>query len=182
MLHVTWYILMHTIGILTHLHILHIMLETMNNNQRIQFTAAGLAELKTELEELKTQKLPAAIDRVSRARDFGDLSENAEYHAAREELSFLEGRIDELEDLLKKAKVVKTKKADKVNVGCKVTVDLKGNEYVYELVGEWEADPIKKKISSTSPLGQALMGKKKGDDVEFEAPAGKVIYKVKKIH
>jgi transcription elongation factor GreA len=155
---------------------------TMNTNQKIQFTAAGLSELKAELEELKNTKLPAAIDRVARARDFGDLSENAEYHAAREELSFLEGRIDELEDLMKKAQVVKNNKADAVNVGCKVTVELNGNEYTYEVVGEWEADPMKKKISPTSPLGQALMGKKKGEDVEFEAPAGKVIYKVKKIH
>lgn len=149
---------------------------------KVQFTPAGLAELKTELEELKNNKLPAAIERVARARDFGDLSENAEYHAAREELSFLEGRIDELEALLKKAKVVKGSKEGKVSVGCKVTVDLKGNEHTYEVVGEWEADPMKKKISSTSPLGKALMGKKMGDDVEFEAPAGKVIYKVKKIH
>jgi len=155
----------------------------MTNNAKIKFTKDGLADLTAELTELKNTKLPAAIDRVARARDFGDLSENAEYHAAREELSFMEGRIEELEDLLKKAEVVENNNgSSQVSVGCKVTVDLKGTEYTYEVVGEWEADPIKKKISHTSPLGQALMGKKKGENVEFEAPAGKVIYKIKKIH
>lgn len=174
---------MHIIGILTPLSRFSIIPGIMTNNDKIQFTSSGLAELKAELDELTNVKRPAAIDRVARARDFGDLSENAEYHAAREELSFLEGRIDELEELLKKAIVVKnTNGSNEVGVGCKVTVALNGAEHTYEVVGEWEADPIKKKISHTSPLGRALMGKKKGEDVEFEAPAGKVIYKVKKIH
>ena len=69
-----------------------------------------------------------------------------------------------------------------INIGCKVTVTLKGKEHTYEIVGEWEADPLKKKISHTSPLGLALVGKKKGENVEFEAPAGKVVYQIKKIH
>lgn len=150
---------------------------------KIQFTKTGLAELQKELDDLKNVKLPAAIDRVSRARDFGDLSENAEYHAAKEELSFLEGRVEELEDLLKKATIIKESNGKgEVGVGCKVTVTIGGKEQTYEVVGEWEADPIKMKISHTSPLGQALMGKRKGDAVEFMAPAGKVVYKVKKIH
>lgn len=152
-------------------------------NQKIQFTSQGLADLKAELQDLIDNKRPAAIERVALARDFGDLSENAEYHAAREELSFLEGSVNELEDLVKKAQVVKPNSNNgKIGVGCKVTVEIKGNQHIYEMVGEWEADPVKKKISHTSPLGQALMGKEEGDDVEFEAPAGKLIYKVKKIH
>jgi len=154
----------------------------MVSSNTIQFTTTGLSELKAELEELKKTKLPAAIDRVSRARDFGDLSENAEYHAAKEELAFLEGRVEELEELLKKAEVVTSKTNGEVGVGCKVTIEASGKEQVYEVVGEWEADPMKAKISHTSPLGKALMGKKKGDAVEFMAPAGKVIYKIKKIH
>jgi transcription elongation factor GreA len=155
----------------------------MDQNTKIQFTVNGLSEISAELDELKNTKLPAAIDRVARARDFGDLSENAEYHAAKEELSFLEGRVEELEDLIKNATVVKEKNSNgEVGVGCKVTVEVSGKEYTYDIVGEWEADPLSKKISHTSPLGQALVGKKKGDTVEFEAPAGKVIYKVKKIH
>lgn len=149
---------------------------------KIQFTVAGLAEIKAELEELKDKKLPAAIDRVARARDFGDLSENAEYHAAKEELSFLGGRVEELEDIISKATVVQQNSSDAVDIGCKVTVEISGKEHVYDIVGEWEADPINKKISHTSPLGKALVGKKKGEAVEFEAPAGKVIYKIKKIH
>lgn len=154
-----------------------------NDNGKIQFTKTGLAELQRELDELKNTKLPAAIDRVARARDFGDLSENAEYHAAKEELAFIEGRIEELEDLVKKASLIKESSSnDKVGVGCRVTVQVDGKEHTYDVVGEWEADPIKMKISHTSPLGQALMGKRKGEAVEFVAPAGKVIYKIKKIH
>ena len=154
----------------------------MTDLTKIQFTAPGLAEVKSELEELKNQKLPAAIDRVARARDFGDLSENAEYHAAKEELSFLEGRVEELEDIIARAYVADKKMTDAIDIGCKVTVELSGKEHTYEIVGEWEADPLKKKISHTSPLGTALVGKKKGETVEFQAPAGKVIYKIKKIH
>jgi transcription elongation factor GreA len=152
-------------------------------NDKIQFTAEGLSEIKAELAELNGAKLTAAIERVARARDFGDLSENAEYHAAKEELAFIEGRIEELEGIIQRADVV-TSKADKstIDIGCKVTVTVSGKEHTYEIVGEWEADPLKKKISHTSPLGQALVGKKKGEAVEFEAPAGKVVYQIKKIH
>lgn len=152
-------------------------------NDKIQFTQAGLGEIHTELMQLKGVKLTAAIERVARARDFGDLSENAEYHAAKEELSFIEGRIEELEDIVLRAEVVNGKnKNNAVDIGCKVTVSVKGKEHTYEIVGQWEADPLKKKISHTSPLGQALVGKKKGEKVEFEAPAGKVVYHIKKIH
>ena len=152
-------------------------------NDKIQFTAQGLLEIKAELEALKATKLPATIERVARARDFGDLSENAEYHAAKEELSFIEGRVEELEGIILRSQVVKDKKKnDSVGICCKVTVTISGKEHTYEIVGEWEADPLKKKISHTSPLGQALVGKKKGEKVEFEAPAGKVIYQIKKIH
>ncbi len=152
-------------------------------NDKIQFTAAGLAEIQAEVDELKNTKLTAAIERVARARDFGDLSENAEYHAAKEELAFIEGRIEELEGIINKAFVVeKAAKNGTIDIGCRVTVEVDGKEHTYEVVGEWEADPTKKKISHTSPLGQALLGKQKGEKVEFEAPAGKVIYKIKKIH
>ena len=152
-------------------------------NDKIQFTPEGLTEIKAELAELSGAKLAAAIERVARARDFGDLSENAEYHAAKEELAFIEGRIEELEGIVQRAEVVNTKKSNgAVDIGCKVTVVAGGKEHTYEIVGEWEADPMKKKISHTSPLGLALVGKKKGEAVEFEAPAGKVVYQIKKIH
>ncbi len=151
-------------------------------NGKIQFTKEGLVEIQAELNELKGKKLTDAIERVARARDFGDLSENAEYHAAKEELSFIEGRVEELENIIAKAEVAGKGKKGSIDIGCKVTVTVSGKEHTYEIVGEWEADPMKKKISHTSPLGQALFGKKMGDAVEFQAPAGKVIYKIKKIH
>jgi len=151
-------------------------------NDKIQFTQGGLAEINTELDGLKGAKLTAAIERVARARDFGDLSENAEYHAAKEELAFIEGRIEELEDIVARAQVVESKTTNgAVDIGCKVTVAVAGKDHTYEIVGEWEADPLKQKISHTSPLGQALVGKKPGDKVEFLAPAGKVVYQIKKI-
>lgn len=159
------------------------MTTTNKSSDKIQFTAEGLAEIQSELTELKGLKLSAAIERVARARDFGDLSENAEYHAAKEELAFIEGRIEELEGIVQRAEVVGNKsKSGVVDIGCKVTLTLKGKDHTYEIVGQWEADPLKKKISHTSPLGLALVGKKKGENVEFEAPAGKVVYQIKKIH
>ncbi len=155
----------------------------MTKSNSVQITANGLKTLKQELEELKNKKRPEAIKRVARAREFGDLSENSEYHAAREDLSFIEGRINELEEILRQAKVTKASSSKRqVTIGCKVTL-LSGNqEQTYEIVGEWEANPMERKISHTSPLGQVLIGKKPGDIVEFEAPVGKLIYQVKKIH
>ncbi len=155
----------------------------MNNQSRFQITAEGLKTLKQELTELKNKKRPEAIERVARAREFGDLSENSEYHAAREDLSFIEGRINELEEMIKQAKVAKKPKSKtEIGIGCKVTLVAGDQEHTYEIVGEWEANPMEKKISHTSPLGQALLGKKQGEEIEFEAPAGKVIYQIKKIH
>lgn len=155
----------------------------MITNNKIQFTKNGLSEIKKELETLIETKQPQTVERVARARDFGDLSENSEYHAAREELSFIQGRINELEEIIKRAKVVKrTSNNGQVGIGCKVTVETEGKEHTYEVVGEWEADPMQKRISHTSPLGKALSGKKVGEKIELEVPAGKVIYKIKKIH
>ena len=146
-------------------------------------TTAGFAAIKKELEHLKKIERPAIIKAIAEARLHGDLSENAEYHAAKEELSFIEGRVEELEGIVLRAEVVGgNNKKGTIDIGCKVTVTLSGKEHTYEIVGEWEADPLNKKISHTSPLGQALVGKKIGENVEFEAPAGKVIYKIKKIH
>lgn len=146
----------------------------------VQLTEEGFNEIVTELANIKEQKLPTAIQRVATARSFGDLSENAEYHAAREDLSFIEGKIAELEQIISHAKVLKTSTKVKSVVEIGVTVTLKSNktQQTYHIVGEWEADPIKMKISHQSPLGKALLGKKAGDEVELDAPAGKVKYKV----
>lgn len=152
-------------------------------NHIVQLTIEGRTELEKELEELRTVKRPVSVKRLQTAREFGDLSENAEYHDAREELNFIDGRIEELEDILSRSKVVKaTTSKSLIGIGCKVTVAANGSSHVFHIVGEWEANPMEKKISHDSPLGKALLGKKVGDKVEVAAPAGKILYTVKKIH
>jgi len=147
------------------------------------FTKEGLKELKQELKKLVEEKRPKLIDRVAVARGHGDLSENSEYTAAREDLAFVEGRIEELKELIARAKLIKAEKTKgEVKLGCKVTVKVNGKKQTFEVVGEWEADPLKQKISHTSPLGKALLGKKMGEKVKIEAPAGKVIYHIQKVH
>ena len=146
-------------------------------------TPVGYQQLASELTDLEKVKLPEAIERVSRARDFGDLSENAEYHSSKDDLSALEGRIDELRDILNRVIVVDAQKSgsEEVSVGSIVHIEVNGTEHQFTIVGEWEADPAAKKISHESPLGKALMGKKAGDVVDVEAPAGKIVYKIKTI-
>ena len=151
--------------------------------QAIHLTQEGLDELKAELKDLEEVRIPKVIERIKTAREQGDLSENSEYHAARDEHAMLQGRVEELEELISKAKVVSKGKDDgKVGLGNKVTVEIKGKEHTYHIVGKYEADPSNKKISNESPIGQALLGKKVGEDVEYEAPVGKIVYKIVKIH
>ena len=146
----------------------------------IKVTKNGLTELKSELDELLNVKRPKLVDRLSNARSQGDLSENSDYQSAKEELEFLDGRIDELTEVIKNAKVVaaNTSNGHLVNVGTKVTVKVNGKENIFNIVGEWEADPMNKKISDNSPLGVALVGKKVGEKAEVAAPAGKVVYEI----
>ncbi len=147
--------------------------------QKMLLTKEGLEELKRELDELTNAKRPDAVKRVTAAREQGDLAENSEYAAARDDLSFIDGRIVELEEILHEAKLISTKHSKtQVDVGCRVTLHINGNEDVYLIVGEWEANPKDKKISHSSPLGKALMGKKVGEVIEVEAPAGKIKYKI----
>lgn len=151
------------------------------DNKKIYLTKEGLEDLKKEFEELSKTKRPDVLARVSQARSMGDLSENAEYVAAREELSFIDGRIDELEELIKQAVIIQEshgKGNHTVKLGSKVTVHIKGKKELFMVVGEWEADPTERKISHESPLGKALIGKRIGEKVEVEAPAGKVVYTI----
>ena len=151
----------------------------MKNN--LKLTKQGLETLRTELGELRDVKRPKLVDRLANARSQGDLSENSDYQSAKEELDFLDGRIDELEVVVKTASVVSGgAKAgdDGVGVGTKVTVKVNGVKTVFDIVGEWEADPVNKKISHESPLGMALTGKKVGEKVEVEAPAGNIQYEI----
>ena len=151
----------------------------MDNQNKFQITKEGYESLKKELAELTDVKRPKAVERLSYARQQGDLAENSDYHNAKEELEFLDGRISELEEVLKDAVLVSCNgNKSRVAVGTKVTVKSNHTQHIFAIVGEWEANPVAKKISHTSPLGQALMGKKIGDKVQVEAPAGKVIYEI----
>lgn len=149
--------------------------------KKIYLTKTGLDELKKEYDELSNIKRPLIVQRVSDAREMGDLSENAEYSAAREELAFIDGRIEELEELLKQVNVIEEDQqtsSNHVKLGSQVTVKQNGNNIVYSVVGEWEANPSEKKISHESPLGKALLGKKVGESVEVTAPVGKITYTI----
>ena len=148
------------------------------NGKSVVLTKEGLTELKAEYEELIQVKRPAAVERLANAREQGDLSENSEYTDAKQNLAFIDGRIMELEEVLHGVKVVTRHTKGSVDVGCKVTLHINGKKEVFTIVGEWEADPMTKKISHESPLGKALLGKKVGDRVEVEAPAGRVLYKI----
>lgn len=151
-----------------------------NQIKQVSVTKSGFEKLKLELEELINVKRPAVVARLERARGEGDLAENSDYTSAKEELDFLDGRIDELKVVVDNAIVVadKASSTSKVSLGTTVTVSIKNKKYDYKIVGEWEADPLNKKISHESPLGQALINKKVGESVEVEAPAGKVMYTI----
>lgn len=151
----------------------------------IQLTQQGLNELKAELQELFEVKIPEVVKRVAAARAHGDLSENAEYQNAREEQQLLEARAAEIEEVIAKAKVVaNTRSQTTVGMGSTVIVTMKGKKgktYTYTVVGEFEANPLEGKVSSDSPLGQALMGSKKGDVITVQAPAGPVEYTIQEL-
>lgn len=151
----------------------------MDPNNKVLLTKEGLEELKVEYNQLTHVKRPDTVQRLSDARDLGDLSENSEYAAAKQDLAFIDGRILELEEIIHGAKLISGNHTkSQVDLGCKVILHVNGKKEEFNLVGEWEADPMAKKISHESPLGKALMGKKVGDKVEVEAPAGKVMYKI----
>ena len=148
-------------------------------NKQIKVTSEAFETLKLELSELVNVKRPKLVERLERARNEGDLSENSDYINAKEELEFLDGRIDELKHVVSNATVIKEKPKDgKVGVGTKVTISTNGKKHVYDIVGDWEADPLNRKISHESPLGKQLVGCKVDDEVEVEAPAGKITYKI----
>jgi len=148
--------------------------------KKIYLTKEGLTELKREYDELVNKKRPEVLARVTQARNMGDLSENAEYAASREELTFIDGRVDELEIILKQAVVIRDVKTSNhaIKLGSTVTLHSDGKKEIFTVVGEWEADPENKKISHESPLGKVLLNKKVGDKVQVEAPAGKITYAI----
>lgn len=148
--------------------------------KQYQLTLDGKIELEKELEELKAQRV-AVAERIASARDFGDLRENEEYHAAREEQATMERRISEIEDILLNAEMITTKNTSIVEVGNTVELETEGKKVIYTVVGPVEADPLEGKISNESPIGQALLGKKVGETVTIETPKATVEYKIVKI-
>ena len=155
---------------------------TMAEAKKRLLTYAGLKALEDELESLKVGKRKEVAAKIKEAREQGDLSENAEYDAAKDEQRDIEARIEELEAILKNAEVVVEDEVDfdKINVGCTVKVyDITFDEEVeFKLVGSTEANSLEGKISNESPVGQALIGKKIGDQVDVETQAGVIQYKV----
>ncbi len=145
-------------------------------------TAVGFQRLQDELKTLRTVERPGVIDALAAAREHGDLSENAEYHAARDRQSFIEGRIAELEDLTKRAQVIDVSQLSGGTVRFGATVRLQDEDteekVTYQLVGEFEADVARGRLSITSPLARALIGKRKGDSVEVDSPRGTRYYEV----
>jgi transcription elongation factor GreA len=146
-----------------------------------QITDEGKAELEAELAELKGRR-GAIADKIAEARDYGDLSENAEYDAAREEQGLVESRIAEIEDILLNAEIIKAGKGSKVSLGSKVELKTGKKTVIYTVVGPVEADPLEGKISNESPIGVALMGKKVGDKVAITTPKGEIGYEVVSIN
>ena len=146
-------------------------------------TAEGEVKLRVELEDLKGPRREELAQRLRSAIQMGDLSENADYHKAKEDQAFLEGRIQEIEFLLRNAVIIeKSANIDVVSIGDHVTIQEDGYPpETYHLVGAKEADPRNGRISNESPIGRAIMDKKAGDTVEVDAPAGKMKFKILKI-
>lgn len=152
---------------------------------RPPMTAAGAEKLRTELKDLKSVQRPQVIQAIAEAREHGDLKENAEYHAAREQQSFIEGRIQEIEAALSNAEVIDVvavgaNAGSKIVFGATVTLyDIEADkEVTYQIVGELEADIKQNLISITSPIARALIGKNEGDEITVQAPGGERDYEI----
>lgn len=150
--------------------------------EKVPFTEAGLVAIKAELSKLKSEDRPAVIKAIATAREHGDLSENAEYHAAREKQSFIEGRVAELEDVVSRAYVVELAqmRGDTVTFGTRVTVadEDTDEEKQFTIVGPYEADINAGLVSTASPLAKALIGKQIGDSAEVNTPGGQKSYEI----
>ena len=140
----------------------------------VSLTLEGKKELERELDELIKGR-PAITERIATARAFGDLSENEEYSSARNEQKVAEGRILEIQEILKSAKIIRGGKKDKISLGATAVLDMGGRKVEYTLVGPTEANPLEGKISNESPIGKALMGLKAGESFEFNGKKVKII-------
>lgn len=157
------------------------MTANINNDNKILMTKEGYDNLVKEYKKLTEVDRPAVVADIQNARAMGDLSENGMYSGAREKQSFIEGRIKEVEHILKNAQIADTAPKGSIGIGSKVTIQSPAQTVEYHLVSSEEVDFKNNKISHESPIGQALLGKKVGDTFEVEAPAGKVQYKIVEI-
>ena len=153
---------------------MRLILELIMIKKSISLTAEGKKELEKELDELIKNR-PAIAERIATARAFGDLSENEEYSSARNEQKIAEGRILEIQDILKNAKIIRGGKKDAVSLGATVVLDMGGREVTYTLVGATEANPLEGKISNESPIGKAVLGRKAGESFDFNNKTVKII-------
>ena len=144
-------------------------------------TREGLDEIKREYDKLVKEKRPEIIQRIKRAREFGDLAENSEYDAAKEDQSLIATRISQLEDVLHSAQIIKAQKSDFVIIGSTVVVEIDGEVDEFKVVGTMEADPARRMISNESPVGAALLGAKVGEQIEVTTPIVKAKYKILEI-
>ncbi|MFO1187470.1 MAG: transcription elongation factor GreA [Alphaproteobacteria bacterium] len=153
--------------------------------EKVPMTTAGYRKIEAEIKHLKTVERPATIQAIAEARTHGDLSENAEYHAAKERQGFIEGRVMELEDLISRAQVIDTSKlsGDQIKFGAIVTVvdEDTEDEATYQIVGDFEADVKEGRVSVSSPIARALIGKEVGDSVEVNTPGGGRSYEIIKV-
>jgi transcription elongation factor GreA len=150
------------------------------SDQTTYLTQDGLEKLQVELEDLKKHQRPEMISRLEAAKALGDLSENAEYHEAKDTLAFIEGRIREIEMKLNDYQIIEdsSKSGGSIGIGSTIIVEVKGNEKTYQIVGSSEADPAGGRISNESPLGSAFLGHQKGDVVTVSTPGGDVDYTI----
>ncbi len=148
-------------------------------SKKYLLTPEGLQKMNQELKELINKKRPDVIERIREAASHGDLSENADYAQAREEQSFIEGRIQEIEDIIKNAEIISTSSQhNNVTIGSTTVITVNGNEKKYKIVGSNEANPKEGKISNESLIGKALLGKKSGDKFKVTTPAGDMEYEI----
>lgn len=159
-----------------------------DDDEQTLVTKEGLKQLQDELTQLKTVNRKEVAERLKEAISYGDLSENSEYQEAKNEQAFVEGRILELEQMIKSAKIIAEKKADtkakEIQIGTTITVRNKtesSDEVEYTIVGSTEANPQERKISNESPVGRAFLGKRKGDTVDVHTPAGNFKYEILKV-
>jgi len=148
----------------------------------IILTAEGKKKLEEELLQLKNVKRKEISERIELAKEHGDLSENAEYQEARNEQSFIEGRILEIENTLKNATLAEVGGRGQINIGSKVRLVSSGKEMDFSIVGSHEGDPILGLLSCDSPLGDAILGKQVGESVEIKTPKGQIVYKILSIN